>query len=298
MQAALTKFGRLDGAFNNAGDVGPGGSVPELDSAVWHEEIARNLADVDAQHPCDVAQGARNVVALADAPSLHARKRPEIKAWEVDQLVRFLGAIALHRMAPAFFFGAHTGMRRGEVLGVRWRDIDLEAGRVSVRQALVSVAYEVSISDVKTGTSRRTTDIDDDVVQVLRDWHEVRTEERNGVEPGPDDLVFVKADGTSMHPDIFSQLFDRTVAKIDVPTISLRDLRHTHATLLLKAGVHVEVVGERLGQANIAFTMNVYQHVLPGMQAETAETFARLIAHGHRREAVVGECHHPAGGGA
>lgn len=219
----------------------------------------------------------RNVVALADAPSLQARKRTELKAWEVDQLVLFLDAIASHRMAPAYFFAANTGMRRGEVLGVRWRDIDLVAGRVSVRQALVSVAYEVSISDVKTGTSRRTIDIDEDVVQVLTDWFKARTEERGGVVPEPDDRVFVKEDDTSMHPDIFSQLFDRTVARIAVPAISLHDLRHTHATLLLKAGVHVKVVSERLGHASVAFTMNVYQHVLPGMQAEAADTFSRLL---------------------
>ena len=148
---------------------------------------------------------------------------------------------------------------------------------MAVRQALVSVAYEVSISDVKTGTSRRTIDIDDDVVQVLKDWHKNRTEERDGVEPTGDDLVFVKADGTSMHPDIFSQLFDRTVAKVDIPNISLHDLRHTHATLLLKAGVNVKVVSERLGHANVAFTMNVYQHVLPGMQAAAADTFSLLL---------------------
>jgi integrase len=219
----------------------------------------------------------RNVVELADAPSLQARKRPEVKAWEVDQLVRFLGEVTPHRMGPAFYFAAHTGMRRGEVLGVRWRDLDLDVGRVSVRQALVSVAYQTSISDVKTGTSRRTIDIDDDVAQVLRDWRKARTEERDGLEPRSDDLVFVKADGTSMHPDIFSQLFDRTVARIDVPAISLHDLRHTHATLLLKAGVHVKVVSERLGHASVAFTMNVYQHVLPGMQAEAAGTFGALI---------------------
>jgi integrase len=219
----------------------------------------------------------RNVVALADAPSLQARKRPEVKAWEVDQLVVFLDAIESHRMAPAFRFAAHTGMRRGEVLGVRWRDIDLHQGRVSVRQALVSVNYEISISDVKTGTSRRTIDIDADVIQALRDWHKIRTEERDGVAPALDDLVFVKADGTSMHPDIFSQLFDRTVAKLDVPGISLHDLRHTHATLLLKAGVNVKVVSERLGHANVAFTMNVYQHVLPGMQAAAADTFSVLL---------------------
>lgn len=219
----------------------------------------------------------RNVVALADPPSLAARKRREIKAWEIDQLVQFLDAIASHRLAPAFELAANTGMRRGEVLGVRWRDIDLDAGRVAVRQALVSVAYEVSISDVKTGTSRRTIDIDDDLVQVLGDWRKVRTEERDGVGPAPDDLVFVKVDGTSPHPDIFSQLFDRTVAKIDVPDISLHDLRHTHATLLLKSGVPVKVVSERLGHANVAFTMNVYQHVLPGMQAAAAETFSLLL---------------------
>lgn len=207
-----------------------------------------------------------------------------MKAWEVDQLVCFLDAIDSHRMGPAFYFAAHTGMRRGEVLGVRWRDLDLDVGRVSVRQALVSVAYEISISDVKTGSSRRTIDIDDDLVQVLEDWHKARTEECDGVEPAPEDLVFVKADGTSMHPDIFSQLFDRTVAKLKVPVISLHDLRHTHATLLLKAGVHVKVVSERLGHANVAFTMNVYQHVLPGMQAEAADTFALLI-HNQRNRA-------------
>ncbi|MCB0976215.1 MAG: site-specific integrase, partial [Acidimicrobiales bacterium] len=189
----------------------------------------------------------------------------------------FLDAIASHRMGAAFEFAANTGMRRGEVLGVRWRDIDLDAGRVSVRQALVSVAYKVSISDVKTGTSRRTIDIEEDLVQVLSDWRKVRTEERGGIDPDPDDLVFVKADGTSPHPDVFSQLFDRTVAKLDVPDISLHDLRHTHATLLLKAGVNVKVVSERLGHANIAFTMHVYQHVLPGMQAAAADTFSLLL---------------------
>lgn len=227
----------------------------------------------------------RNVVALADPPSLQARKRPEIKAWDADQLVQFLDAVDSHRMAPAFHLAAHTGMRRGEVLGVRWRDLDLDAGMVSVRQALVSVGYEMSISDVKTGSSRRTIDIDEGVVQVLRDWRKHRTEERDGADPAADDLVFVKADGTSMHPDIFSQLFGRTVAKLDVPVISLHDLRHTHATLLLKAGVHVKVVSERLGHSNIAFTMNTYQHVLPGMQAEAAALFSELLSRTSRTAA-------------
>jgi integrase len=176
-------------------------------------------------------------------------------------------------------------MRRGEVLGLRWGDADLDAGRVAVRQALVSVGYQTSISDVKTGTSRRTIDIDDEPIQVLRDWYKLRTEERGGIAPGDDDLVFVKADGTSMHPDVFSQLFDRTVAKLHVPVITLHDLRHTHATLLLKAGVHVKVVSERLGHSSIAFTMNTYQHVLPGMQAEAAALFSEVLAKSARKAA-------------
>ena len=266
--AALLKGGRK----KRPGEKGPAkGLAPKT---VHNIHVMLNKALSDAARKGTVV---RNVVALADAPSLEAQKRREIKAWEIDQLVVFLDAIASHRMGAAFEFAANTGMRRGEVLGVRWRDIDLDARRVSVRQALVSVSYKVSISDVKTGTSRRTIDIEEDLVQVLRDWRKVRTEERDGVEPVPDDLVFVKADGTSPHPDVFSQLFDRTVAKLDIPDISLHDLRHTHATLLLKSGVPIKVVSERLGHANIAFTMQVYQHVLPGMQAAAAETFSLLL---------------------
>ncbi|MEI8001262.1 MAG: site-specific integrase [Actinomycetes bacterium] len=85
-------------------------------------------------------------------------------------------------------------------------------------------------------------------------------------------------DGTWIHPQGFSQILDRKVAKLAIPTIPLHDLRHTHATLLLQAGVPVKVVSERLGHANVAFTMSVYQHVLTGMQAEAAETFAALLA--------------------
>ena len=132
------------------------------------------------------------------------------------------------------------------------------------------------ISDVKTGAGRRTIDLDGRTVNVLRRWREVRQEEL-GSEPAEHDVVFAKPDGSWIHPDFLSQSFDRKVAKLDVPTISLHDLRHTHATLILKAGVPVKVVSERLGHASAAFTMSVYQHVLPGMQAEAAATFAELL---------------------
>jgi integrase len=219
----------------------------------------------------------RNVAALADPPSVNANRRQDLKAWEASQLREFLGAIRSHRLWPAYHVVAHTGMRRGEILGLRWSDVDLPSGRLSVRRALVSVAYQVNLSDVKTATGRRTIDIDPGTVAVFEEWLATRTNERRGKRPEADDLIFVKADGNWVHPDIFSQTFDRNVARLDVPVITLHDLRHTHATLLLKAGVPVKVVSERLGHANVAFTMSVYQHVLPGMQAEAAATFAELL---------------------
>jgi integrase len=130
---------------------------------------------------------------------------------------------------------------------------------------------------VKTGTGRRTIDLDPVTVEVLKAWRIQRAEEKGGIDPKGDELVFVKPDGSWIHPHSFSQVLDRKVAKLDVPAISLHDLRHTHATLLLKAGVPVKVVSERLGHANVAFTMAVYQHVLPGMQAAAASTFAQLL---------------------
>ncbi|MCZ7628862.1 MAG: site-specific integrase [Microthrixaceae bacterium] len=230
-----------------------------------------NKAMADAQRKGIVI---RNVVALADAPTFKNRQEGNIKAWTVEQLRTFLDAVRDHRLHPAFHLSSHTGMRRGEVLGLRWCDLDLDAKRLSVRQALVSIAYDVEISDVKTGTGRRTIDLDPVTVDVLKAWRIQRAEENGGIEPRGEELVFVKPDGSWIHPQSFSQVLDRKVAKLDVPTISLHDLRHTHAMLLLKAGVHVKIVSERLCHANVAFTMSVYQHVLPGMQAEAAATFA------------------------
>jgi len=274
--ARLLTSGRIHGGENKAAGLSP--------KTVHNIHLMLNKALADAYRKGTIV---RNVAALADAPSLRARRRAEIQAWDADQLATFLDAIAAHRLYAAFHLSAHTGMRRGEVLGLPWGDVDLQVGRLSVRQALVSVAYEVELSDVKTGSGRRTIDLDPGTVDVLKLWRIQRSEECSGREPSDDDLVFTKQDGALVHPDSFSQTFDRKVAKLAVPGISLHDLRHTHATLLLKAGVPVKVVSERLGHASAAFTMTVYQHVLPGMQSEAAELFAELVA--IRRQAASAE---------
>ena len=103
-------------------------------------------------------------------------------------------------------------MRRGEVLGLRWQDLDLDAGRLSVRQAVIEVAYVVDMSDVKTDNGRRTIDIDQGTVDVMKAWRIERAEERGGIDPRGDDLVFCKPDGSWIHPQSFSQVLDRKVA--------------------------------------------------------------------------------------
>ncbi len=223
----------------------------------------------------------RNVAEVADAPKTRsAAKRPEIKVWTPEELRAFLTLAADNRHNAAWFLASHTGMRRGEVLGLRWGDVDLEARRLSVRQAVILVAYKLTISDVKTDTGRRSIDLDERTIAMLRTWRKRQLEERMLVGPGyqDNDLVFARPDGTPINPDAFSQSFDRLVACSPLPRIRLHDLRHAHASILLKAGVPVKVVSERLGHANPAFTITVYQHIIPGMQADAATVFSDLVA--------------------
>ena len=225
---------------------------------------------------------ARNVAEVADAPKLRsAVKRQEIKVWTPEELRRFLELAADNRNHAAWFVTSHTGMRRGEVLGLRWSDVDLDRRRLAVRQAVILVAYKLMISDVKTDTGRRSIDLDERTIAVLKAWRKRQCAERELIGPAAyqdKDLVFPRPDGTPTNPDAFSQSFDRLVARSPLSRIRLHDLRHTHASILLKAGVPVKVVSERLGHANPAFTITVYQHIIPGMQADAATVFSNLVA--------------------
>jgi integrase len=239
-----------------------------------HQMLHKALADAERK-----GSVVRNVAALADPPKLSSAKKRAMRVWDAEQLRQFLDSIEKNRLYPAYYLLANTGMRRGEVLGLQWKDVDLDGRRLSVNQAVISVAYATQISDVKTGTGRRTIDLDPRTVTVLRSWRKRQLEERLALSETYEDhgLVFARPEGTPIHPDQFSQTFDRIVARSGLPVIRLHDLRHGHASLLLKSGVPVKVVSERLGHATPAFTMTVYQHVLPGMQAEAATTFANLV---------------------
>lgn len=190
----------------------------------------------------------------------------------------FLRAAAGHRLFPALWVAATTGVRRSELLGLRWNDIDLSAATMSINRGLVAVAYEIHESRGKTRNSRRRLDLDPTTVDVLTAWNGWQRAEQVAVGSEDNGWVFADAEDKPVHPHSISQSFERIVTRAGVPSIRFHDLRGTHATLLIKAGVPVKVVSERLGHATPAFTIDICQHVLPGMQADAARVFEQLIA--------------------
>jgi integrase len=227
----------------------------------------------------DAGVVARNVAERAKPPRPNRRAKREIQCWEAAELARFLEHVQGTRLEAGWRLAAMTGMRRGEILGLRWSDVDLDNGRLSVRQAVISVAYAVLESTPKSHQARMI-DLDPETVDLLRRHHQRQRREReqwNGAFRD-NNLVVAKENGEPIHPQSFSQAFDRLLKSAGLRRIRLHDLRHTHATIAVRAGVPVKVISERLGHESPAFTLRQYAHVIPGMQAEAAADIAGLVA--------------------
>jgi integrase len=219
----------------------------------------------------------RNAAATAKPPSF---TRPEFATWSSEDLREFFTGIRGERIYPALVVLATTGMRRGEVLGLRWSDLDLDAGQLAIVQTLTAVNGEAVIGPTKTSRSRRTVYVDPQTVSVLREHRKRQREERLVAGPAWDtttDLVFRDQAGGLAHPDWFSREFRRVVAASGSTPIRLHDLRHTYATLALKAGVHPKVVSERLGHATVGITLDLYSHVTPAIARDAANVVADRI---------------------
>ncbi|MFP5487457.1 MAG: site-specific integrase [Acidimicrobiia bacterium] len=174
-------------------------------------------------------------------------------------------------------------MRRGEVLGVRWKDVDFDARRLHVQQTILTVEYEIVVGRPKTRRGERKVALDDQTLALLARHRERQRRERELVAAAyeDNDLVFARPDGTPVHPDYFSQTFDRGVKRLGLPKIRLHDLRHTHATLGLAAGVPVKVISDRLGHATSSFTQDIYMHAIPAVEDEAADQIAGLVFGDH-----------------
>jgi integrase len=177
--------------------------------------------------------------------------------------------------SPLWLLAAHTGMRQGELLGLRWQDIDLERRVARIVQAVPTVRDGVEFMPPKTPSGRRTIALDATSIAALKE-HRARQNERRlamGALWHDYDLVIASAIGTPLNHSNVYHRFIKLSEKADVPRIPFHGLRHSHATLLMAAGVHPKVVSERLGHADISLTLSTYSHVLPQMQHEAAAIF-------------------------
>jgi integrase len=205
--------------------------------------------------------------------------RRQAKSWTATELGAFIDATAQNQHSMLFRLTAATGMRRGEILGLRWDDIHFDTGRLEITQALISIDYQLVFTRLKTRTSRRNVTLDADTIALLADWRRQQGAQLDAARAvNEHGLVFTRPDGKPLHPHTVSQAFERAQRPLPVSPIRFHDLRHTHASLLLRDRVPIKVVSERLGHSNPAFTMTTYQHVIPGMQEDAAATFGQLLA--------------------
>jgi integrase len=174
---------------------------------------------------------------------------------------------------------AATGMRRGEILALRWSDLDADFGALRVQRTLQPTNDGLVFEQPKTPRSRRTV-----LLPVFLQPYFARQRADQGrrrAELGADwqpaDLVVDRGDGRSLNPDTLSSGWSRFLRQCGLPPVRFHDLRHAHATLMLSQGVHPKVVSERLGHASIGITLDTYSHVLPTLQQEAAQAFDELF---------------------
>ena len=222
---------------------------------------------------------ARNPASDIELPKAgNSARDAKVNAWQAEELAAFLAATRDDPFNALWHTLAMTGMRRGEALALRWDDVDLERACISISKSRVRVDCEIIETPTKTDRAR-VVQIDPETVEVLR-AHAARQLEDLADQPKAleERLVFTGPKGKVLVPTVVSGLFRKAVAKVALPKISLHGLRHTHASLLLQAGVPAKVVQERLGHSSIRVTMDVYSHVLPGMDADAALVFGKLVA--------------------
>lgn len=216
------------------------------------------------------------IIAINPAKAVTPPKpqKAQINVLDRDGVRKLLEGAKGKYFYESVFLAINTGMRRGEIFGLRWGDIDFENKTISVRQTLQRIKGKGLIlrKTTKTNGSRRSIAVTDAVLDMFK-WIKTK-QKRNKLKLGPvyqdNDLVFANEDGTPINIDYVSREFGRLVKRLDIPYVSFHDLRHTHATLLLQQGEHPKIVSERLGHSSISITMDTYSHVMPNMQKEAA----------------------------
>lgn len=218
-----------------------------------------------------------NVSESVDPPRLEHR---EFRALSPEEVKRLISAAKGDRNEALFILALTTGMRQGEILGLRWADVDLDGAVLAVRQQVYRIRGKWTFTEPKTAKGRRTITLPPMTVEALRRHRVVQSEERLKASDWDDrDLVFPNKHGRPMEKqNLMRRSLRPLLERADLPRIRFHDLRHSAATLLLALGEHPKVVQERLGHSTIMVTMDVYSHVMPSLQRRAAERLDWLFA--------------------
>ena len=220
---------------------------------------------------------ARNVATLIDAPRI---PRPQTHALDIDGARKLLEAARGDRFEAIIILALTLALRRGEILGLRWSDVDFEGRALRVNQALQRIGGSLQVTEVKTERSRRVVAIPESVVRALKTRRAQQAQER--VLAGPQwkdsDLAFTNPTGGPLEPITLHREYKRMLKAAGLPTnVRFHDLRHTAASLLLAQGVHLRVIMELLGHSSISLTANTYSHVMPAAMRDVADKMEAIL---------------------
>ncbi len=266
-----------------------GSLTPAHVRALYREKIASGLAPATV-HKIHVVLHKALDQAVADGliprNATEALKLPRIDREEINPLTaedanHLIEAARGDRLEALYVLAVHTGLRQGELLALKWDDLDLEAGMLRVRRTLTHAGGRYSMSEPKTKKSRRTVRLTSGAITALRVHLERQMGEmdRLGSIYKVGGLVFASEVGSMINPsNLRNRSFARLLKRSGLPASTrFHDLRHTCATLLLSRNVNVKIVSEMLGHANIAITLDTYSHVLPDMQERAAKALEEAL---------------------
>lgn len=228
---------------------------------------------------------------VADAVEIPRIKRSEMLTWDEHELSQFLEAARdSSQYYELFYLALFTGMRRSELLALRWQDIDLILGQVYVSRGLHQLKDTSFVfSQPKSAKSRRTIALPPSAALILQSYHNklLMDAAMLGTTLTDDILVFSTIDGKPLRPNTITRAWVNLAIRAGVKRIRLHDARHTHASLMLKQGIHPKIVQERLGHSTIAMTLDTYSHITPGLQEAAASSFDTLVKGSGKKDLVA-----------
>jgi integrase len=215
------------------------------------------------------------------------QEKPTYTVWTADQINAFLDAVRYkceHHNGnwsyyTAFMIAVHTGMRKSEILALRWSNVDIDGRQIYVRESIHELygQHRKHVDDTKSKAGNRAIWIDDDLADELNAQLARQRKKDEQMPAPPNDYIITTAQFRPIHPRNLTQMMFRTIEAEKLPRIRFHDLRHTHASLLLSTGISPKVIQDRLGHARIETTLNIYSHSLPSMQKDAADKIGALL---------------------